>query len=112
MDMARAKFTKTERENWVRRYDESGMAPAAFCRQHGLIASTLSNWLRERKQVGVSAEAGAGSPIEFVRVARRGEGSSELAILAGGARIVVRRGFDPKLLSEVVSALSGEERES
>jgi len=88
------------------------MAPAAFCRQHGLIPCTLSNWLRERKPADVGAGAAPGSPIEFVRVARRGEATSELAILAGGARIVVRRGFDPKLLRDVVSALSSGEGES
>ena len=77
--------------------------------------STFAAWVRNH---GKTAEAKAAEgaptvvrPVEFFRLTRGGgEGSSEVAVVVGQSRILVRRGFDPQLLRDVVAALSTVER--
>lgn len=92
------------------RYERSGLGPAAFCRQHRLVHSTFSRWVREYGSGGGKAEGKpyTGKTVEFVKLTQGGgsEEHSELVVRVGGSSIVVRRGFDAALLRDVVAALS------
>ncbi len=74
----------------------SGRTLAEFARQRGYSRSALEKWARAER---------SGEGPEFVRleVARVGG----LTIEVGEARVRVERGFDAKLLLEVVAALGG-----
>jgi transposase-like protein len=110
--MAKTMYTAAERAAWVRRFGRSGKTPSAFCREHGLVHSTFSRWVRVHGGTADGDTAAVAGPIEFVRLARPGTAEAgELTVVAGASRIVVRRGFDPQLLREVVAALAGEERQ-
>jgi transposase-like protein len=42
----RKRYAQSERRELIRKYCRSGMTQAAFCRDNGLTAVTLSKWLR------------------------------------------------------------------
>ena len=42
----RKRYGESERRDLLRKYGRSGMTQAAFCRVNGLMAVTLSKWLR------------------------------------------------------------------
>jgi transposase-like protein len=99
---------------------ESGKSAEDFSAGKGFEASTLRYWA-SRLQIGAKAAAPASAPsrVPMARVIRRTRGraadspaaettlSGELAVVVGGARIAVVRGFDAELLREVVLALGG-----
>jgi transposase-like protein len=100
----------------------SGLPISAFCRERGIAASSLFAWRRKLTRGG--EERGgqeAFSPVVIAtegkpRLRRRGDGGDggamELAAasfielcLRGERRLMVRRGFDRRLLGEVIAAL-------
>jgi hypothetical protein len=89
----------------VRAWQASGKTAADFASGQDFQASTLRYW---------SSKLRTQRPPTLVRVVR-GQPSdhvisaagAELDVVVGSARIVVRRGFDPKLLREVAAALGG-----
>ena len=93
---------------WTERVEEfqrSGRTAAAFVSGRGYTVSALKYWERKLK-------ASPPRPLSLARVVRPGtvveptaDGAIELLI--GSARIVVRRGFDPVLVRELVAALGG-----
>lgn len=97
----------------------SGLPISAFCRERGIAASSLFAW--RRRLTRGSQETF--SPVVIVtegkpRLRRRGDGGDgaggaielpaasfiELC-LRGERRLLVRRGFDRRLLGEVIAAL-------
>jgi hypothetical protein len=115
----------------VRGWRESGRTAEQFAEGQGFEASTLRYWA-SRLRAKQAGSAPAGEPpretprVRLVRVRRRtrrtsgasetstatpaGESTSPsaaLVIALGAARIEVRRGFDARLLSDVVEALGG-----
>jgi 2-oxoglutarate dehydrogenase complex dehydrogenase (E1) component-like enzyme len=56
------------REALVAKYRESGLTQAAYCRQHGLNATTFSGWLRRYRAVPEGAIPGL-LPIQLTPVA-------------------------------------------
>ena len=53
----RRRYLESERRELIRKYRRGGMTQAAFCRDNGLTAVTLSKWLRARgkKRRGLDA---------------------------------------------------------
>jgi hypothetical protein len=100
----------------VSAWEASGLSADAFASEHGVAESTLRWWktelARRARNEPRRQPPRAASAVALARVVRPGEGSapSELgggvAVLAGGARIVVAPGFDGQLLREVVRALA------
>ena len=43
----RRRYSRREREQWVRRHAISGLSKAAFCRKHGLNQGTFHTWCRQ-----------------------------------------------------------------
>jgi hypothetical protein len=104
----------------VTAWEASGLAADAFASKHGVAGATLRWWKTElarrarsepRRRPPKRPSPTGASEIALARVVRPGEASAPagarcgVAVLAGGARIVVERGFDSGLLREVVRAL-------
>jgi hypothetical protein len=122
--------TETMWTERVRRWRGSGQTAEQFAQGQGFAASTLRYWAsRLGGRASAAAPTGSGAPsrdgarMRLVRVRRvaagaasarttgepSGEGtaSAALVVTLGRARIEVCRGFDPRLLSDVVEALGG-----
>jgi hypothetical protein len=125
-------MTETEAK-WserVRAWRESGRTAEQFADGQGFEASTLRYWASRLRAMQGGRAPAAGRPgdtprVRLVRVRRRGRPTSgaretsgvrlqedassdaALVIALGAARIEVRRGFDARLLSDVVEALGG-----
>ncbi|MER3499823.1 MAG: hypothetical protein C4308_15000 [Chitinophagaceae bacterium] len=104
----------------VSAWEASGRTAEVFASEHGVAGSTLRWWKAElakrarneaprrppRRQSRTTV-----SRIALARVVRPGEvpastgARGSVAVLVGGARIVVEAGFDGRLLREVVRAL-------
>lgn len=78
----------------------------AFCEGKPFKQSTFRWWKRRLSVIGEVPRA-ATPDVRMVRVVpiRKAESLAEVAVHVGGARVVVRSGFDPVLLREVVAAL-------
>lgn len=85
----------------VQAWKDSGLTPADFAHSRGLNPSTLSWWITRLKREPAP---------HFVQLLPRPAtkvASRPLLVEVGAARIVVEQGFDPALLSAVVSAIGG-----
>lgn len=98
----------------------SGLSQSEFCRRQGISLAQYFWW---KKKIGTRATTGqppvtrrltpAFLPVRLVERARRSvdiprecaEGGALEIILDGGRRIVVRQGFDPETLRQVVETL-------
>ena len=104
----------------VSAWETSGLTADVFASEHGVAGSTLRWWKTElaRRSRNEARRSPPGRPsrttasrVALARVVRPGEvsapasGRGGVAVLAGGARIVVEPGFDSRLLREVVRAL-------
>ena len=112
-------MTKAEspaRRKWreiIERQQASGLSVAAFCRDNGVVASSFFAW--KRRLAASPTVTSAASPADaipgFVEAtvaglpssAERHSAASIQVRLRGGRRLLVRRGFDPQLLAEVVA---------
>ena len=102
--------------------ESSGLTADVFASEHGVAGSTLRWWKTELarrarreaprrppKRPAVMTASG----VALARVVRPGEASVSgppgarggVAVVVGGARIVVEQGFDVRLLRDVVRAL-------
>lgn len=85
----------------------SGLSIAEFCRRRGVSPPSFYNW---RRRLSTSGPARAVPAFVEVKVGPResgvavAEAALEL-ILRGGLRVLVRRGFDGKLLRALLAAL-------
>ena len=94
----------------------SGQTVAEFCRRRGLAASSLFAW---RRRLTLSAGPPAAAFVEARTAAEsHGDvdgggggpadaGGVEIVCGGGGRRVVVRPGFDRRLLLDVIGALEG-----
>jgi hypothetical protein len=103
----------------------SGLSVHRFCQARGIPASSLFAWRRKlrgertRAQTGPAMGLAASSPERgtgrraFVEAVLRGDpgaargGSGVMVELGRGRRIVLERGFDRRVLLEVIAALEG-----
>lgn len=104
----------------VSAWEASGLSADVFAREHGIVGSTLRWWRTElarrarhepRRRSPRRPSLRTASTVALARIVRPGEASvatgphAGVAVLVGGARIIVERGFDGRLLREVVRAL-------
>jgi hypothetical protein len=85
----------------------SGLSVSAFCREHELTAASMFAWRRRLaggaamfKPVKIVQEPVPRSPVDA------GDSSIELR-LPGRRRLLVRRGFDRRLLLDLLDVLDG-----
>jgi len=67
----RRRYLESERRELIRKYRRGGMTQAAFCRDNGLTAVTLSKWLRARDGKGRGREPAAFAEVEIAPPAVR-----------------------------------------
>lgn len=97
----------------VRAWRESGKDVHEFSAGQAYAPSTLRWWASRLKRLKKTASAPPPKTVamaRIVRTVRREPVSVEdasLVVEVAGARIVVRSGFDTRLLRDVVSALGG-----
>lgn len=89
----------------VEEFQQSGQTAAAFVVGRGYRVSALKYW--EKK-----LQAKPRRTVALARVVRPGTvveptANGAVEVHVGSARVVVRRGFDPVLLRELVAALGG-----
>lgn len=93
---------------WRRRLDDqrsSGLSVVAWCREHGIEKNTFYGW---RKRLW---ESPAASAPQFIAVAidrlveAPAPAPSSLTLHIGRVAVEVASGFDPALLSDVLSIL-------
>lgn len=104
----------------VSAWEASGLTADGFASEHGVAGSTLRWWKAElakrarrelRGRPPRRALRTTASEVALARVVRprevrtRSGAGGGVAVVAGGARIVVEPGFDGRLLREVVRAL-------
>jgi hypothetical protein len=107
-------MTRSTREQWeqrIRKWQRSGMDAASFAAREGLTPERLMWW---RWHLGFGPRAKRSSrPPQFVEVVLAGvaeeksaapEGS-ELEVLVGKRRVLVRPGFDAQSLRQVLAVL-------
>ena len=108
-------------KTWAERvaaWQASGLSARAFSRGKGYTAGALYYWLRRGEE---SRRAGTG--IAFARVVRTrapdtaaggtstaAGGAAPLVLEFGGARLIVRPGFDRACLSSILDALEDRSR--
>lgn len=98
----RGKRGEEARRRWrglVETQAASAQTAAAFCQERSLCAPQFFSWKRKLR-----GEAGAGGFVELTVPAGDREAALELR-LAGGRSIMVRLGFDAKLLQRLLAAL-------
>lgn len=82
----------------------SGSSVAAFAREHGVNEARLLRWRQHLRDTSTPRF----HPVKVVRTAAVRESPIEL-VLVGGERLVLRKGFDPTLLRQIVHSLEGRE---
>lgn len=101
--------SRQEVDQLVAEYESSGLSRQEFCQERGVGLSTLDRYRTRRKR---QAPAGSNALLA-VEVSGRaplplaGTGSALVAVLRGGRRIEVGRGFDTSALSQLVRVLEG-----
>lgn len=102
-------MTETE-SKWterVQQWKQSGQSASAFAEGKEFKASTLVWWGRRLRR---GEHEGAEPSIPMARVVTRPRAvapSATLVIELHGARVMLQRGFDAELLTQVVRALGG-----
>jgi transposase-like protein len=92
---------------------QSGLSIAAFCRRHGIGESSFFTWKRRFAADAQAAGRPAFLPIRAAAspaagVAGAQEGRPVELRLPGRHRIVLRRGFDPRALRQLLDLLREE----
>ncbi|MDQ0062458.1 IS66 family insertion sequence element accessory protein TnpA [Paenibacillus harenae] len=108
-------MTKKEqrRREWMTRiadYKASGLTMTAWCTANHVTLEQLKYWTRTLKKIAAATDTASGSP-RFIPVSVSESASSRmsaspLVVQIGHASISLQSGFNPKLLREVVKALS------
>lgn len=103
---------RTSAEEWterVRAWRESGVTGEEFAKSIGCRVSALYSWkseLARRSAKSVTAPRAELPKVTLARVLRCEDPTREVCeVRVGKAVIALRRGFDPILLREVLSAL-------
>lgn len=97
----RKPYERSKRAALIRAVQEHGEAVPTAATRLGVGVSTAYRWVR-------SAPATLPAPV-FIEVLpeRAAPAATSLRVRVGGAEVEVPRGFDPRLLREVVEALGG-----
>lgn len=79
----RKRYTRAEREDYLDRFDQSGMSAKRFASEEGLKYPTFAYWLKARRE---AAKPQSFVELEIGRNAASGAGSIEI-FLPGGASL-------------------------
>ena len=93
----------------VAAWQSSGLSQAAFARRRGVSAQRLSYWrlrLEPRRKAGDPFSAAGFVEITPAAPTASTERTIVIVEVGVGVRVHVERGFDPRLLRAVVSALA------
>ena len=91
-------------------WERSGEPVSVFARRHGLSPHRLLRW-KNRRHGSARRSGPAFHPVQVVeeghptRAVGSGESGALELIVSGSRRIVVRRGFDPEVLRELLRVL-------
>jgi len=101
--------SRQEVDRLVAEYESSGLSRLEFCRERGVGLSTLDRYrTRRKRQTPVGGNALLAVEVSTGgAVATAGTGSALVAVLRGGRRIEVGRGFDTRSLEQLVRVLEG-----
>ena len=78
----------------------SGLSQRAWCREHGLRPNQLGYWLRKFRTEANQPQNGRW--IQLDSLAPTGSG---VVLRIGNVTVEIQRGFDPQVLTEVISSL-------
>jgi len=96
------------RQQWAARiveYRASGLTLKSWCASHGCTVDQMKYWLYKSKRA--SSTSPTSSAPRFVPLDVKDEAQmSSLLLRVGQTQIELHAGFDPKLLREVVRALT------
>lgn len=93
-------------EKQVAAFQESGLSAAKFCAAHELVEHQLWYWITKfRKEKRKVTEPAQWVPVKVDDPVTH-HSDKPLIVQIGEAKIEVRAGFDPDLLSSVVTTLS------
>lgn len=94
----------------VREWRLSGQSAEEFAQGRGFKGSTLRFWASTLKRPERVASATPSAPphVRMARVVRTADAGAAIEVAVGAARVVVRAGFDRRLLWQVIEALGGE----
>jgi len=101
----RRRRSRAEAEQLVAEFEASGLGREEFCREHGLVASTLARY-RQRRQ---RDQGEAAAPRRWVAVELAGSpqaASGLTVVLASGLRIEITLGFDGRTLQHLLRVLA------
>lgn len=93
-------WTESLAERVVAAWRRSGLSASAFARKYGVHEKRLLRWRRRVSEPVVSRF----HPVQVERSSAPVAAPIEV-VLAGGERLVVREGFDPILLRQVLETL-------
>jgi len=94
----------------VLEYESSGQSRREFCREHGLVLSTLDRYLRKQRAVSGADVNLLRSGLLPVKVGMPTGGQTEktlTVVLPRGRKVEVGIGFDAATLVRVVAVLEG-----
>jgi hypothetical protein len=92
------------RERWAERvavWRASGRSATAFAAEHGLNAGTLRYYAKVLRREAPTRSV----KLARVEVVRARDSESPIELELGGARVMVRRGFDRETLGELLDLL-------
>ena len=101
--------SRQEVDQLVAEYESSGLSRQEFCQERGVGLSTLDRYRTRRKRQAASG-SNAFLPVELstrTPAPIAGISSALVAVLRGGRRIEVGRGFDTGALEQLVRVLEG-----
>lgn len=88
----------------IKAYRASGQTMRAWCGENDVTVHQLKYWLCKLRKQG--ARAGSSPAFRAVTVTDQSAETQLLWVQIGAARIAVHPGFEPKLLRDVVVALT------
>jgi hypothetical protein len=101
--------SRQEVDQLVTEYESSGLSRQEFCQERGVGLSTLDRYRTRRKRQAptgsnalLAVEVSGRAPVPLA-----GTGAALVAVLRGGRRIEVGRGFDTSALAQLVRVLEG-----
>ena len=98
-------------EQWIRRWEQSGLTQATFCRRHGLKPMNFGWWKRRLASRTRSTRHGQATPqakssTEFVEVQMQGRSVAAYEIVLAHGRVIrLSEDFDPARVSRLVAAV-------
>ena len=110
--MSRSRSAKEKWTRIIREQQASGLSIAAFCAERSVAESSFYPWKR-RLRSAAGASDGAGfveATVRDIPPPPDAAGGVRIEVGAGGRRVIVARGFDRRLLLDVIETLESTAR--